>query len=129
MEGVLMKKETLRKLDYKTIKHIAQICHEAHRAYCNSLGDYSQPRWGAAKQWQKNSSMLMVDFILDYPDAEPKDIHDAWYAQKEVHGWTYGPVRDDDAMVHPFLVPYEQLPEEHKFKDHLLRAIVKAYIG
>jgi hypothetical protein len=41
-------------------EQIARVCHEVNRAYCESLGDMSQPSWEDAPQWQKDSAMLGV---------------------------------------------------------------------
>lgn len=43
--------------------------------------------------------------------------HDGWMEQKYRDGWTYGPVRDDDAKKHPCLIQYATLSEEDKEKD------------
>jgi len=43
--------------------------------------------------------------------------HERWMAQKVAQGWTYGPVKDTDQKTHPWLAPWEQLPEEEKEKD------------
>jgi hypothetical protein len=43
--------------------------------------------------------------------------HDRWSRDRWAHGWTYGPVRDDDARLHPMLVPWSQLPEPERDKD------------
>ena len=38
-------------------------------------------------------------------------------ADKHLAGYSYGPVRDEDRMLHPDLIPWEQLTEEDKEKD------------
>jgi hypothetical protein len=43
--------------------------------------------------------------------------HDGWREQKERDGWSYTPVRDDQARQHPCLVQYATLSEEEKEKD------------
>ena len=37
------------------IKQIAKTCHEVNKAFCESIGDASQPSWNDAPQWQKIS--------------------------------------------------------------------------
>jgi hypothetical protein len=32
-------------------------------------------------------------------------------------GWSYGAARDDVRMLHPSLVPYDELPEDEREKD------------
>lgn len=45
-------------------------------------------------------------------------------------GWTYGEKRDDQQLIHPCLIPYEELPESEKLYDsktslQTLRLIIK----
>lgn len=104
---------------------IARVCHEANRAYCESMHDFSQPSWDDAPDWQKESARIGVSFILD-KGGTPEDSHNSWLAQKEKEGWKYGPIKDPEKKEHPCFVPYNQLPKEQQVKDHIFRAIVKA---
>lgn len=67
--------------------------------------------------------------------------HRRWMAEKYLAGYSYGEVRDEDRMLHPDLIPWEQLTEEDKEKDranirqipHLLKLrgqkVVRMYLG
>ena len=43
--------------------------------------------------------------------------HERFEQSKRERGWTYGPVRDNDKLIHPCLVPWKKLPEDEKEKD------------
>ncbi len=43
--------------------------------------------------------------------------HNRWIADRRLHGWIYGPVRNDSLRTHPDLVPWEKLSEEVKEYD------------
>jgi hypothetical protein len=43
--------------------------------------------------------------------------HRRWIADRIDRGWRYGAIRDDPRMLHPLLVPYDDLSEENKQKD------------
>lgn len=105
---------------------IARVCHEANRALCAALGDRSQRPWEDAPEWQVESAFNGVRFILDHPDAQPGDSHASWLAEKEREGWVWGPEKDEVTRTHPCMVPFEELPEEQRFKDVLFVAIVRA---
>lgn len=109
---------------------IAMICHEANRAYCETIGDFSQPFWKHAPEWQKKSAVAGVAFHIGTleqgGEPSPSASHESWLAEKEREGWRYGPVKDPGKKEHPCFVPYEQLPIEQRMKDYIFGAIVKA---
>lgn len=107
----------------KTIA-IAMMCHAINAAYCQSMGDDSQPTWDDAPDWQRNSAIAGVEMHLANPDATPEQSHESWYKQKEAEGWKYGDVKDVEKKEHPCFLPYEELPDEQKAKDYLFRTTV-----
>lgn len=109
-----------------TVEQIAEICHEANRLYCQSLGDWSQPSWGAAPAWQRLSATNGVDYALLHAGVTPEQMHDEWSRQKKRDGWVYGVEKDPVAKTHPCLVPFGELPLEQRRKDYLFRSIVGA---
>lgn len=111
----------------KNVAAIAQVCHEANRAYCLTIGDTSQVPWDQAPQWQKDSAIKGVEFNLANPDAPASHSHDCWLEEKRANGWKYGPAKNPEKKEHPCFVPYEELPEEQKLKDHLFKAVVSAF--
>jgi hypothetical protein len=107
-------------------EQIARIAHEVNRAYCEALGDTSQPTWENAPEWQRSSALNGVTFHQGNPDAGPDHSHNEWLKEKENTGWKYGPVKDAEKKEHPCFVPYEKLPAEQKAKDFIFRAVVHA---
>lgn len=108
------------------ISRIAQVCHEAMRAFCASIGDLSLRSWDEAPQWQRLSTIDGVRFHLANPNATDATTHENWLRDKEQNGWRYGPVKDEKRKEHPCIVPFEQLPANEQTKDRLFRAIVHA---
>lgn len=106
------------------VQDIAKICHEGNKALCQSQGDFSQPSWEQAPDWQTASAIAGVEFHLANPDAGTDDSHNNWLKDKEENGWKYGPVKDAEKKEHPCFVPYDQLPAEQQAKDYLFRGIV-----
>jgi hypothetical protein len=43
--------------------------------------------------------------------------HERWWAERLSTGWTWGPDRDDDARLHPDLVPWSDLTSSAQDKD------------
>lgn len=105
---------------------IAKVCHDANRAYCQSIGDNTQLPWEEAPDWQKDSARKGVDFCIANPDAPPSANHESWLEVKRQEGWTYAPVKNVEKKEHPCFVPYEALPIEQQKKDALFKAVVAA---
>ena len=109
-----------------SVRDIARVCHEANRAYCESIGDMSQTSWEAAAEWQRESARQGVEFALSNPDAGASAQHDAWLEAKRLDGWKYGEAKNAETKEHPCFVPYDDLPAEQRAKDHLFKAVVQA---
>jgi hypothetical protein len=104
---------------------IGRVCHEVNRAYCQALGDGSQPAWEDAPEWQRESARMGVDLHLS-GDFGPEASHASWAQQKIADGWTYGLVKDPELKQHPCLLPFDQLPREQQAKDFIFRGVVHA---
>jgi len=104
---------------------IARVCHEVNKAYCEALGDTSQPTWGDAPQWQKDSALMGVALHTS-GDHGPEKSHESWMAQKLVEGWVYGPYKDPENKRHHCIVPFAELPAAQQAKDFIFRAVVHA---
>lgn len=100
----------------------ARAAHEVNRAYCIALGDTSQAPWDHAEDWQRTSAMKGVQGVLD--GDTPRQSHESWLDEKSSTGWKYGPVKDAGLKEHPCFVPYDDLPEAQRKKDHLFVSTV-----
>ena len=108
------------------VEELAHMAHEVNRAYCQALGDHSQPSWEDAPEWQRNSAIHGVEMHMQNPDAGPAQSHESWMEEKVAEGWVYGEVKDPEVKTHPCLVPFDELPVEQQAKDFIFRAIVHA---
>lgn len=107
-------------------EQVAKVCHNVNKAYCESIGDTSQPSWEDAPQWQKDSAMNGVDFHMKN-NVTPEESHVNWWREKEDNGWKYGHIKDPEKKTHPCMVPYSQLPKEQRAKDYLFKAVVDSF--
>lgn len=103
----------------------AEMAHEVNRVYCKALGDFSQPHWEEAPQWQKDSAISGVKYRLDNPDVTPAQMHEEWCRVKVADGWKYGVTKNPELKEHPCLVAYDALPKAQQVKDHLFSGVVK----
>lgn len=109
-----------------SVIHIARVCHNVNKAYCEAMGDTSQPDWEDAPEWQRESAIAGAMAILQNPNTTPEQSHESWMKQKADDGWTFGTVKDPIAKTHPCFRPYAELPVEQKAKDHIFGAVVRS---
>lgn len=106
------------------IEDIARICHQANKAFCEAIGDFSQDDWECAPDWQRESAMNGVKLLIDNPHVPASHMHTSWMKEKIESGWKYGPVKDPEKKEHPCIVDFDKLPAEQQAKDYLFKAIV-----
>ena len=106
-------------------EEIARVCHQVNKAYCEAMGDHSQPDWNDAPKWQKDSAMMGVNLHSE-KDVGPEASHESWMKQKVEEGWVYGALKDPVAKTHFCIVPFHQLSKEQQAKDFIFREVVHA---
>ena len=106
------------------VPDVATVCHEVNKAYCEAIGDFSQPSWGDAPDWQRLSAINGVKAHLA-GTLDPRQSHESWLKEKIANGWRFGPVKNPELKQHPCCVSYDELPREQKAKDHIFGAIVE----
>ncbi len=84
--------------------------------------------WDIAENWQRDSAIAGVNFVIANPDAPVSAQHEAWCEDKTADGWTFGTAKNAVNKEHPCLVPYVDLPVEQRLKDYLFRAVVSAFV-
>lgn len=105
---------------------MAQIIHEALRAYAHVSGQEDLPAWEDAPEWMKASTLDGVEHYLSEPDLTQEDIHARWVADKKAHGWRFGPEKDSSRKTHPMIIDYADVPEVEKLKDRIFLKLVEA---
>ena len=81
------------------IINVAKICHQANKAWCEVNGDYSQPNWEDAPEWQRESAINGVNFRINNPGLGHDAMHNNWLKEKESDGWVFGEVKIGRAHV------------------------------
>lgn len=109
------------------VEQIAEIAHEANRAYQRINGEIVNFPWENLNQEMRDSIISGVQGVLE--GNTPRESHENWINVKEAAGWKYGPVKDFAKKEHPCFVPYDELPLDQQMKDELFSAIVKALVN
>ncbi len=103
---------------------IARICYDTVRAHQAAWGDPMNPPWERAGAAAQASAVAAVDLGVREPD--PAVRHDAWVRARLAGGWTPGAVKDPDAKVSPWLVPYCDLPARARERGLIYAALARA---
>lgn len=103
----------------------AKACHDANKAFCESIGDTSQVEWHDASDAVKQSAFSGVIYALENPEVTPEQMHQNWKRDKIKAGWIYGKEKSEATRMHPCLVDYKDLPEEQRVKDEIFIAVVQ----
>lgn len=72
----------------------------------------------------RDTTLAVVDWVLDNPDVGPEEVHVWWEERKMEAGVSTGPVRTEGS--HPSMIEYEELPASEKAKDRLVVGVVRA---
>lgn len=105
---------------------IAQICHAAHNAYCETQGQ-SNMSWENRSQKHRDTVINGVRMILEGEVNSPSRSHWKFVTQKIKDGWKYGEEYDVLEKTNPRLVSWDDLPMQEKMKDILFFNIVKTF--
>lgn len=106
---------------------IARVVHEANRALQREQADPTipvSPSWDDLDEETRYSALVGVEGVQR--GNTPEDSHEEWCRFKLGHGWSWGPVKDEETKQHPLLVPYSELPPSQRVKDLLFVSIVLA---
>jgi RyR domain-containing protein len=106
------------------VERVAQVVHEANRAWDKVRGVPVGPPWEQAEDWQREAAIK--DVRLTLAGAPASQLHEAWRQRKLAEGWTPGAVKDRQAKTDPMLVPYTDLSGEDQRTPALAAAITQA---
>lgn len=108
----------------ETVTRVAQVMHEAVRAWQKANGQPASPPWSKAPAWMKTSSREAVIWRLSNPKASAAVHHDQWISHKKSEGWKYGKTKNGVKKTHPLMIDYNHLPEVEQRKDALVAAVI-----
>jgi len=102
-----------------TVK-IARTCHQLWVARQEVTGFTPDPPWEKLSKKERSTSFWGVEFVLTHPDITPEELFFAWRRHKIENGWSFGKLRDNKNMTHPYIIEeFEKLPEEEKLNYRL----------
>jgi hypothetical protein len=85
--------------------------------------------WGDTSEAYQAGLIAGVTAYFENPELTPAQEHQTWLDAKLADGWVVGAVLDTDNKVHPLLLPFDELPIEHRSRAIMLHAAVHALKG
>jgi hypothetical protein len=116
-------------LEDKRLSQIAHVAHEAYRAYCRTLDEFTKMPWQYAPKWQHDITLSCVRYAIATPNSSPQQVHDHWLAVMYEAGWSYGADFNEANHTHQYVLPYDKLPTKRRRKYALMVAIVAAFMA
>ena len=102
-------------------EQIAKIAYAAVAKYMEITEAAALPAWEVLSQDYRNG--LIEDAAAGRGATSHRDYHEAWRKQQEADGWKFGAERDEAKKTHPFVCPYDELPDSVRHKAALCDAI------
>lgn len=110
-----------------THDQLARIGYEANAAYAATIGE-SPVSWDAASADDRRLWVLAARHVVAFSDAPAERLHQIWHDAEVALGWRWGPVLDNEAKCHPYVVRWHALPEPQRAKVRLFKAIANALL-
>jgi hypothetical protein len=108
---------------------IAKVIHSANRAYVDAIGGRAvNLTWEEIREEERQGLIKAVASMIVNPQL-PETSHEQWCLAREKEGWTKDVRYDYNRKTHPNLIPYDQLPLEEQFKDHMFMGIASIFCG
>ena len=106
----------------------AKIAHEVNRRLKQFYGEEDFRTWDQMSENEKNRAITGVRTVIQKKNCTPQEIHNAWMDSMRKDGWVYGPHLDTVKRTNPNLVPYMELPDAQKLKDHLYLGVITSML-
>lgn len=81
----------------------------AYFGYLQAAGMYAAPEGDAGQE--------VLEFPPELTEALARKEHESWIAERTDNGWKYGAEKDVQKKLSPYLIPYDELPEDVRQMD------------
>ncbi|HBZ96064.1 MAG TPA: hypothetical protein DEO91_20950 [Pseudomonas sp.] len=102
---------------------IAGAAHALIASISQEFGD-TAVAWEDAGEGYQQGIIAGVTAYFENPDLTPELEHQKWVEAKQADGWVHGDAIDTTPKTHPLLLPFAELPVEHRVKAAILHAAV-----
>jgi hypothetical protein len=109
------------------LEKVARVAHAANSELRRQLGEPAI-EWEEMDEARRAGVIAAAEAALQHRWIGPYESHSNWVLSLAEQGWSYGPVHDPVAKLHPNMVPYDQLTPEQRQKDALFLAVVRALL-
>ena len=104
---------------------IAGVAHAILSSLKRLAGD-DVVAWADTHESYQQGLVASVSAYVEDPDLTPEKEHQAWLDTKVADGWSHGEAIDPSPKKHPLILPFEELPIDHRSMAVVLHATVHA---
>ena len=109
-----------------TTEQIAKVCYGAIQSNLIAVDlTFAHTNWESTEAVDKEFCLAKVQFYLDNPEAGPEQFHDRWMEKMRMAGWKHNLRLDKIEMGHPYLIPYQCLPDSDRMCQEIFCGIVR----
>lgn len=106
------------------IEMLAEMCHTLWSSVCLGF-DIKLPAFEKLDRKDQQFYISRVAHYIAYPNAEVSAPHEAWKLKVMLNGWSYGSAFNPKLFTDPRLVPFEEMGQLEKAKEHFIHKLVK----
>lgn len=108
------------------LKIAIAIATDLQDSYHRFRGD-DEALWDDIPDERKMEILTTAEELLE--DPTPENAHKIWMADRLKAGWKLGEKMDVDSRTSPYLVDYEELEDDIKWKDWLWVNTITSYLA
>lgn len=108
------------------LKIAAAIASDMQDAYHEFHGE-DETNWNGLKDERKMEIVATIEELLK--DPTPENAHKLWMEDRLSKGWKLDEKFDADSRTSPYLVDYEELEDDIKWKDWLWVHSITSYLA
>ena len=109
---------------------LARLVHAVNHEYCKIIGETHQVPWDELEEKERTKFEEVFAHLLTHEKYDnirsPEGTHNNWLEDKLKNGWQYGTSVSKEERCSTYVLPYNALTAEKKFKSVFVSHLIDA---